>query len=72
MGLKLDKKYEMVVGYPSGEIVYLPKNIINKLKDYVYIDTIYDGRNILTSFMFNDSDYKNIINILSIIDSSEW
>jgi len=73
MGLKLNnKKYQMLVGYPSGEVLYLPINIINKLKGYVYTDTIYDGVQIIKTFMFSDEDYQNIIDLLSLFDNDEW
>jgi hypothetical protein len=67
-------KYQIIVGKPSGEVMYLPKIAIDILikNKFLINDLIYDGINIKPYFLFKDDDLLDILNILSLLDNDIW
>jgi len=67
-------KYQIIVGKPSGEVMYLPKKAIDILikNNYLVNDLIYDGLNIKPYLLFKDDNLLEIIDILSMLSNDIW
>jgi hypothetical protein len=67
-------KYQIIVGKPSGEVMYLPKKGIDILikNNYLVNELIYDGLNIKPYLLFKDDNLLEIIDILSMLSNDIW
>ena len=68
------KKYYDVIGLPSGEVLNLPLNIINILKDkrMVRKDAIDINGSFTVYYVFDDDKLLKLFDFLSNLDENLW